>query len=66
MEMTQVRNTGITDGDVLAPDGLVVFEHARRRASPDSIGRLLRSRDVLSGDTALTFYILSSRAECRP
>jgi 16S rRNA (guanine966-N2)-methyltransferase len=50
--------------DVLAPDGLVVLEHDKRSAAPDHLqgetGRLVRSRDVVSGDSALTFYALSS------
>jgi 16S rRNA (guanine966-N2)-methyltransferase len=45
---------------LVAPDGLVVFEHARRAPAPDSIGRLTLTRDLLSGDSALAFYA------CRP
>jgi 16S rRNA (guanine966-N2)-methyltransferase len=41
----------------LAPGGVLVVEHARRRPSPDSVGGLLRSRDVTSGDSALALYI---------
>lgn len=36
--------------------GIVVFEHARRAPAPDRIGRLVRTRDLLSGDSALAFY----------
>ena len=46
--------------DVVAPGGLVVLEHARRRPAPEPFGRLMRSRDVVSGDSALTFYALPS------
>ena len=42
--------------DVLAPGGLAVLEHARRRSAPERAGRLIRSRTVVSGDSALTFY----------
>jgi 16S rRNA (guanine(966)-N(2))-methyltransferase RsmD len=41
---------------LVAPDGLVVFEHARRSPVPEAIGRLVRTRDLGSGDSALAFY----------
>jgi len=41
---------------LVAPDGLVVFEHARRAPVPDSAGRLVLTRDLVSGDSALAFY----------
>lgn len=42
-------------GPHLSPGGLLVLEHARRRALPDVAGlRLVRT--VLSGDSALTFF----------
>ena len=47
-------------GDILASDGLVVVEHARRRSSPDAAGRLRRVRQVTSGDSALAFYELKT------
>jgi 16S rRNA (guanine(966)-N(2))-methyltransferase RsmD len=43
-------------GDRAAANGVVVLERARRRLSPDAAGVLTRSRDVVSGDSALTFY----------
>ena len=45
---------------VLAPGGLLVFEHARRRVVPASSGRLVRVRQVRSGDSMLTMYELGS------
>jgi len=47
-------------GDIVASDGSIVLEHARRIAAPDHAGRLDRTRDLQSGDSALTFYT------CRP
>ena len=41
---------------VVAPDGLVVLEHARRQRAPAQAGRLARARELISGDSALTFY----------
>ena len=41
---------------LVAPGGLVVFEHARRAPAPDTVGRLVRTRDLVSGDSALAFY----------
>ena len=43
-------------GDLLASGGVLVLEHARRRASPAEAGRLVRVRQVASGDSALSFY----------
>jgi 16S rRNA (guanine(966)-N(2))-methyltransferase RsmD len=41
---------------LIAPGGLLVLEHARRRAAPDLAGGLARVREVTSGDSALAFY----------
>ena len=41
---------------LVAPGGLLVLEHARRRPAPDEVGRLRKTRDLLSGDSALAFY----------
>src|SRR6266699_3700961 len=43
-------------GNHLAPGGLLVLEHARRRASAVAAGELVRSRQVISGDSALSFF----------
>ena len=43
-------------GAVLAPGGLVVLEHARRRKTPETVGPLVRVRQVTSGDSTLSFY----------
>jgi len=40
----------------LAPAGVLVFEHARRRAAPETAGPLVRVRQVTSGDSTLSFY----------
>jgi 16S rRNA (guanine966-N2)-methyltransferase len=41
---------------VVAPGGLVVIEHARKQRAPERAGRLERTRELPSGDSALTFY----------
>lgn len=41
---------------LVAPDGLVVFEHAKRAPVPETVGRLTLARDLVSGDSALAFY----------
>lgn len=41
---------------MLVPAGLVVLEHSRRRASPESAGGLVRVRMLTAGDSALSFY----------
>jgi 16S rRNA (guanine966-N2)-methyltransferase len=43
-------------GGVVAPDGLVVLEHARRQPAPEWSGRLGRVRQIVAGDSALSFY----------
>jgi 16S rRNA (guanine(966)-N(2))-methyltransferase RsmD len=43
-------------GEIVRPDGVVVLEHARKSAPPMSPGRLMRTREVRSGDSALTLY----------
>jgi 16S rRNA (guanine966-N2)-methyltransferase len=41
---------------LIAPGGMLVLEHARRRPAPAEAGRLRLSRDLVSGDSALAFY----------
>ncbi len=43
-------------GEIVKPDGVVVVERAWKSASPVAAGRLVRTREVRSGDSALTFY----------
>jgi 16S rRNA G966 N2-methylase RsmD len=43
-------------GEVIAPHAIVVLEHARRSAAPETAGRLVRTRQVTAGDSALSFY----------
>jgi 16S rRNA (guanine966-N2)-methyltransferase len=43
-------------GAIVTADGIVVFEHAKRHSPPASAGILQRSRQLVSGDSALTFY----------
>lgn len=54
----------LTEGDAvlaaaaaaLAPGGLTVLEHARRRPGPDRAAGLRRTRLLVSGDSALSLY----------
>jgi 16S rRNA (guanine(966)-N(2))-methyltransferase RsmD len=43
----------------LTADGWLVVEHARRRDTPERIGRLARVRELVSGDSSLSFFRLS-------
>jgi 16S rRNA (guanine(966)-N(2))-methyltransferase RsmD len=43
---------------VAAPDALIVVEHARTQATPESLEHLIRVRQIVSGDSALSFYEL--------
>jgi 16S rRNA (guanine(966)-N(2))-methyltransferase RsmD len=46
----------VAAGGLIAPGGLLVLEHARRRPAPETAGRLARVRQVVSGDSTLSFY----------
>ena len=43
-------------GEIVKPDGVVVLEHARKSEPPALPGRLVRTCEVRSGDSALTLY----------
>jgi len=43
-------------GSRLASGGVAVLEHARKRRPPAAAGRLTRTRELISGDSALSFY----------
>ena len=44
----------------LAPQGRLVLEHSRRRSSPEAADALVRTRLLVAGDSALSFYAKSS------
>jgi|SRR5579871_1899300 len=41
---------------LLAANGTLVLEHARRSPAPEVVGELTRTREVASGDSALALY----------
>ena len=43
-------------GDIAKPDGVVILEHTRKSEAPPAAGRLVRVRELRSGDSVLTFY----------
>lgn len=45
---------------VVAEQGVVVLERARRTPAPDRVGRLVKQRDLPSGDSALSWYTVST------
>ena len=45
---------------LVAEGGLVVVEHSRRSPAPEAAGRLKRTRQIVSGESTLSFYA------CRP
>jgi 16S rRNA (guanine(966)-N(2))-methyltransferase RsmD len=47
----------------LAPGGLLILEHSRRRETPESAGSLIRSRLLVAGDSALSFYVRPPAAD---
>ena len=46
-------------GPLMALDGLLVLEHARRDEAPARVASFIKSRDIFSGDSALSFYRLA-------
>ena len=42
--------------DLMAPDAVLILEHARKRRAPDTAGRMVCAREVASGDSALSLY----------
>ncbi len=51
-----VQATLADAGELVRPQGVLVLEHARRQPAPPAAGRLRRSRELISGDSALAFY----------
>lgn len=47
-------------GRLLASTGVLVLEHARRHPAPGAAGTLSLSRTVVSGDSALSFFVPAS------
>ena len=45
---------------LVAPNGVVVLEHAKRTAVPEQAGRLVLVRQVLSGDSTMSFYAVQA------
>jgi 16S rRNA (guanine966-N2)-methyltransferase len=41
---------------VLAPGGLLVLEHSKRKTLPNAAGPLQKTRSLVQGDAALAFY----------
>jgi 16S rRNA (guanine966-N2)-methyltransferase len=50
------RNVLEAVGAIVSTTGVVVLEHARRQRPPGAAGSLRRTRELTSGDSALTFY----------
>lgn len=40
----------------VAPSGMAILEHSRRRHPPEKAGDLVRTRTLVAGDSALSFY----------
>jgi len=46
----------VSNGGLLAQDGVLVVEHFKKRALPETLGRLAATRSVRVGDHVLGFY----------
>lgn len=42
---------------LVAPAGVLVLEHAKRRAAPATVASLVKTRDIIAGDSVLSFYV---------
>lgn len=52
-------DSALSDVDaMLAEQGVVVLERARRTLAPEHAGRLIKQRDLTSGDSALSMYAI--------
>ena len=52
--------TSLAEGELLHPDSLVIAEHAKREPLMEAYGSLQRTRTLLQGDAALSFYRLKN------
>lgn len=50
-----------TASPLVAPGGLLILEHARRDGAPAGAGSLVKTRDIMSGDSALSLYQAGER-----
>jgi 16S rRNA (guanine966-N2)-methyltransferase len=51
---------GAAENELLADDALVIVEHTRKHPLLDRYGNLERTRTILQGDAALSFYSITS------
>jgi 16S rRNA (guanine966-N2)-methyltransferase len=56
-DFDDLRSVLAEAAELVAPGGLVVLEHSRRRTLPEPIADLQRARLLKSGDSALAFYV---------
>jgi 16S rRNA (guanine(966)-N(2))-methyltransferase RsmD len=59
----EMKSALTTAASLVAPGGTVVLEHAKRDAAPDAVGTLIKTRALISGDSALTFYRGAHRSD---
>ena len=57
-ELSRGGIAGVLDaaGQVMSEGGILVLEHARRQLAPAVADGLVRTREVIAGDSALAFY----------
>ncbi len=53
---TQLAEALETAGPLVAADALVIIEHAKRDAAPERVSGLELTRDLVQGDSVLSFY----------
>jgi 16S rRNA (guanine966-N2)-methyltransferase len=55
-EIQELDAALLLGGQCVAPDGRLILEHSRRREAPEAAAALRRTRVVIAGDSALSFY----------
>jgi 16S rRNA (guanine966-N2)-methyltransferase len=53
---SEIADVLASAADVMGQGAVVVLEHSRKRPSMPAAGRLVRTREVTAGDSALAFY----------
>ena len=58
----EMRTALAAAAPLVSPDGLLVLEHARRDGAPEQAASIMKTRDIFSGDSALSLYRRSPAA----
>lgn len=60
---TELQTTLEQAAPMVTGDALLIIEHAKRDSAPGNVARLKRTRELISGDSALSFYRCDDQCE---